>query len=61
MNALLRLAASTSFALSVGAVAFGQHYVQTNLDANTAGAAEATDSQLVNPWGLTRRDRKSVV
>lgn len=54
MNALLRLAASTSFALSIGAVAFGQHYVQTNLDANTAGAAEATDSQLVNPWGLTR-------
>ena len=43
MNALLRLAASTSFALSMGAVAFGQHYVQTNLDANGAGAAEATD------------------
>lgn len=54
MNTLLRLAASTSFALSMGAVAFGQHYVQTNLEANTSGAAEATDSQLVNPWGLTR-------
>jgi uncharacterized protein (TIGR03118 family) len=50
----MRLAASTSFALSMGAVAFGQHYVQTNLDANTAGVAEATDSQLVNSWGLTR-------
>jgi len=38
----------------MGAVAFGQHYVQTNLEANTAGVAEATDSQLVNSWGLTR-------
>jgi uncharacterized protein (TIGR03118 family) len=54
MHASLRLAVSTSIALSVGAVAFGQHYVQTNLDANTAGVAEATDSQLVNSWGLTR-------
>jgi hypothetical protein len=54
MHALLRLAANTSFALSMGAVAFGQHYVQTNLDANTSGTAEATDSQLVNSWGLTR-------
>jgi len=54
VNTLLRLAAGTSFALSMGAVAFGQHYVQTNLDANTSGVAEATDSQLVNSWGLTR-------
>jgi uncharacterized protein (TIGR03118 family) len=54
MHALLRLAATTSFVISMGAAAFGQHYVQTNLDANTAGAAEATDSQLVNSWGLTR-------
>jgi uncharacterized protein (TIGR03118 family) len=50
----MRLAASTSFALSMGAVAFGQHYVQTNLQANTAGVAEATDAQLVNSWGMTR-------
>jgi uncharacterized protein (TIGR03118 family) len=41
-------------ALSLGAVAFGQHYVQTNLQANTSGAAEATDPNLVNAWGLTR-------
>jgi uncharacterized protein (TIGR03118 family) len=54
MHVSLRLVVSTSIALSVGAVAFGQHYVQTNLDANTAGVAEATDSQLVNSWGLTR-------
>jgi uncharacterized protein (TIGR03118 family) len=50
----MRLAASTSFALSMGAVAFGQHYVQTNLQANTAGVAEGTDAQLVNSWGMTR-------
>jgi uncharacterized protein (TIGR03118 family) len=54
VNTLVRLVAGTSFALSMGAVAFGQHYVQTNLDANTSGVAEATDSQLVNSWGLTR-------
>jgi uncharacterized protein (TIGR03118 family) len=41
-------------ALSFGAVSFGQHYTQTNLQANTSGAAEATDPQLVNSWGLTR-------
>src|SRR5215472_17187764 len=54
MNKLLRLAGSTAFAISMGAVAFGQHYVQTNLEANTAGVAEVTDSQLVSSWGLTR-------
>jgi uncharacterized protein (TIGR03118 family) len=47
-------AASTALALSMGAVAFGQHYVQTNLQANTSGVAEATDPNLVNAWGLTR-------
>jgi uncharacterized protein (TIGR03118 family) len=41
-------------ALSLGATSFGQHYTQTNLQANTTGVAEATDPQLVNPWGLSR-------
>jgi uncharacterized protein (TIGR03118 family) len=54
MNTLLRMAVNTLVVLPMGAMAFGQHYLQTNLDANTAGAAEATDSQLVNSWGLTR-------
>jgi uncharacterized protein (TIGR03118 family) len=54
MKTLLRVAASTALSLSMGAVAFGQHYVQTNLQANTSGAAEATDPNLVNAWGLTR-------
>lgn len=54
MKTLLLVAASTAVSLSMGAVAFGQHYVQTNLQANTSGAAEATDPNLVNAWGLTR-------
>jgi len=54
MNMFRHLALSSTIALSLGAVAFGQHYVQTNLQANTSGAAEATDPNLVNAWGLTR-------
>jgi uncharacterized protein (TIGR03118 family) len=54
MKTLLRIAASVSLALSMVAVAFGQHYTQTNLVSNTSGIAEITDPQLVNPWGLAR-------
>jgi uncharacterized protein (TIGR03118 family) len=41
-------------ALSLGAVSFGQHYTQTNLQANASGVAEASDPELVNSWGLAR-------
>jgi uncharacterized protein (TIGR03118 family) len=54
MKRLLRLTASTVLTLSMGAVAFGQHYTQTNLVSNTPGVAPVTDPQLVNPWGLSR-------
>lgn len=54
MKTLLRIAANIALSLSMGAVAFGQHYVQTNLQANTAGAAKETDPSLVNAWGLSR-------
>jgi uncharacterized protein (TIGR03118 family) len=54
MKALLRLGVSAALSLSLGGVAFGQHYIQTNLQSNVSGAAEATDPKLVNPWGLTR-------
>ena len=54
MKTLLRLAAGASLALSMEAVAFGQHYIQTNLVSNTSGVAEVTDPKLVNPWGLAR-------
>jgi uncharacterized protein (TIGR03118 family) len=50
----LRLMAGTVFTLSLaGAVALGQHYTQTNLVSNESGAA-VTDSDLVNPWGMSR-------
>ena len=54
MKTLLRLTASTALSLSIGAVAFGQHYTQTNLVSNVSGTARFTDSKLVNPWGLSR-------
>ncbi len=54
MKKLLHLAASTSLALSMGAVAFGQHYTQVNLVSNTAGVAPTTDLNLVNAWGISR-------
>jgi uncharacterized protein (TIGR03118 family) len=54
MNMFRHLALSTTMGLFVSAVSFGQHYTQTNLQANTPGAAEATDPQLVNSWGLSR-------
>lgn len=56
MKTFLRLAVSTTMALSFGAVAFGQHYTQTNLVSNTSGVAPVTDPTLVNPWGLSSSD-----
>src|SRR5580698_2239891 len=53
MKTFLRLAVSAAIALSPGALAFGQHYTQTNLVSNTSGVAAVTDPSLVNPWGLT--------
>lgn len=54
MKKLLTLAASAALALATDSVCFGQHYIQTNLDGNVQGLAEATDPQLVNGWGLAR-------
>ena len=54
MNMFRRIALSTTMALSLGTLSFGQHYTQTNLQANASGVAEATDPQLVNSWGLSR-------
>jgi uncharacterized protein (TIGR03118 family) len=34
--------------------AFAQHYTQTNLVSDVAGAAAVLDPNLVNAWGLTR-------
>jgi hypothetical protein len=55
MKTLLRFAAGASLALSMGRAALGQHYIQTDLQSNAPGTAEATDSQLVNPRALAPR------
>ena len=48
------LAAGVTLALSLSPAAFAQHYTQVNLDSNVSGAAEATDPQVINAWGLAR-------
>ncbi len=47
-------AADVAVFLLLSSAVFAQHYTQVNLDANVSGAAEATDAQLVNAWGLAR-------
>ncbi|MGA2807843.1 MAG: TIGR03118 family protein [Terracidiphilus sp.] len=55
MRTLLRLAAPAALALSLaGTIAPGQHYKQTNLISSQVGAAPISDSDLVNPWGMSR-------
>src|SRR5215470_10903103 len=54
MKVFPQWAASVTLALSLSSAAFAQHYTQVNLDSNIPGTAEATDSQLVNGWGLAR-------
>ena len=54
MNIFHRLALTSTMTLSLGSVSFAQHYTETKLQANSPGVAEATDPQLVNPWGLAR-------
>jgi uncharacterized protein (TIGR03118 family) len=54
MKILIRSGASTALVLFLTSVCFGQHYNQSNLVSNTAGAASVTDPQLINPWGLSR-------
>jgi uncharacterized protein (TIGR03118 family) len=54
MKVFPSLAVGVTLALSLSSTAFAQHYTQVNLDSNVIGAAEATDSQLINGWGLAR-------
>src|SRR3982074_1114850 len=54
MKTLMRLCASTAWALIMSATCLAQHYTQTNLVSNTAGVAPVTAPQLINPWGLSR-------
>jgi uncharacterized protein (TIGR03118 family) len=54
MKFIPSLTAGITLSLSVLSPVFAQHYTQTNLDANTSGAAEAVDAQLINGWGISR-------
>jgi len=54
MMTFLRVTSGISLALSLSAVALGQHYTQVNLVSNTSGVAPVTDPTLINPWGLSR-------
>jgi uncharacterized protein (TIGR03118 family) len=54
MKMSLCVTSGISLALSLSAVALGQHYTQVNLVSNTSGAAPVTDPTLINPWGLSR-------
>ena len=54
MKKNLGLVTIASLALSVGSLAHAQHYTQVNLVANASGIAPVTDSNLVNPWGMSR-------
>lgn len=48
-----RAAAIALAAVLVPAAAFAQHYAQTNLVSDLPGAS-VTDTNLVNPWGMSR-------
>jgi uncharacterized protein (TIGR03118 family) len=54
MKKYLTLAAVASLALATSQFALAQNYTQVNLVANKPGVAAETDSNLVNPWGISR-------
>ena len=53
-----RLTVLVAVVMALGAFAFGQdtlaQYTQTNLVSSQAGMAQDVDTDLVNPWGLSR-------
>jgi hypothetical protein len=54
-NRKLKSSLSLSFVLlALPALAFAQHYQQTNLVSDIAGMAPVHDPNLKNPWGITR-------
>src|SRR5580692_980026 len=50
---LLLFALLLTLALPAGLWAQQAGYSQTNLVSNTAGVANTTDTQLLNPWGIS--------
>ncbi|MFL6427812.1 MAG: TIGR03118 family protein [Acidobacteriaceae bacterium] len=54
-RSFLRVLVAVSLTAASSAVTYAQqHYTQTNLVADTPGAAKITDPNLVNSWGLAR-------
>jgi uncharacterized protein (TIGR03118 family) len=51
---LIRWAMFLPVSATLALPAMAQHYKQTNLTADQAGVATNTDTNLVNPWGLSR-------
>ncbi len=54
MKFFKHLAADIALFMFLSSAVFAQHYTQVNLDSNVTGAAETTDPQLINAWGLAR-------
>ncbi len=54
MRFFKHLAADIALFMFLSSAVFAQHYTQVNLDSNVTGAAEKTDPQLINAWGLAR-------
>jgi uncharacterized protein (TIGR03118 family) len=52
--AITHWALIVSGSLALVLPAAGQHYLQTNLTADQSGAAALMDTNLVNPWGMSR-------
>jgi len=52
-KAIILLGLLMTFATPSGLLAQQVGYSQTNLVSNTAGVAKTTDSQLLNPWGIS--------
>src|SRR5580692_3993747 len=52
-NALLSVGFLVTVAMSSGLLAQQAGFSQTNLVSNTAGVANTTDPQLLNPWGIS--------
>ena len=52
-NTLLSFVLLVTLAIPSGMWAQQAGYSQTNLVSNTAGAANTTDTQLLNPWGIS--------
>jgi uncharacterized protein (TIGR03118 family) len=51
---LIRWAMILPVTASLAIPAMAQHYLTTNLTADQSGVAPLTDTNLVNPWGLSR-------